>query len=301
MNADGLGVKLPPHARGDDGLFAGTPAALAGDLHALISDPEIDGVLCATGGYVTIRVLEHVDWDLLRTQAKPIVGYSDATSLLWASLAVGGLSTFHGPMVISEWGESGGAWAYTRDRFFEALRAPATGEITLRAPGYWTDEHQQWDQDDDLPRTMLPGGWRELVPGTARGWLLPGCLPTVAGLIGTPYFPDTTGALLCLEAPQLTAEQLCGLLTQWRLAGHLDRIHGLLIGRQSQVRAGCGPDQFDRVILEVLGQRNIPVMVDVDFGHTEPRLTLPVGAAARMDTTQLTLTLELDDTTAKGA
>ncbi|MEV7185424.1 S66 peptidase family protein [Kitasatospora sp. NPDC093102] len=291
MGDDGMSVRLAEHARHDDGLFAGSPEETAEDLHRLLADPEVDAVVCVAGGYVTSRVLDHVDFDLVRSAAKPLVGYSDVSAMLWATLGRARLSTFHGPMVVSEWGEHGGMLPYTRQRFLDALR-PSGGETVLTAPGEWTDEYLHWDRDDTRPRRTRPGRWRELVPGTARGWLLPGCAPSVAGLFGTPYLPDTTGAILCLETTGTSAEEFCGLLTQWRQSGRLDGIAGLIIGRHGQVPAGSTSEQFDRVVLEALGTVDVPVLADVDFGHTEPRLTLPLGLPARLDTAGSTLTLE---------
>ncbi|MEW2117009.1 S66 peptidase family protein [Streptomyces sp. NPDC005474] len=289
LTAEGFDVRCAPRAQASDGMFAGTPQQLADELHGLLLDPEIDLVFCAVGGYTTMRVLPYLDFGLIREHIKPIVGYSDITSLLWAVLRQAGAVTFHGPMVVSEWGEADGAWPYSVDRFREVL-APWRGPIGLSAPPEWTDEFLLWDGEEDVrPRRARPGSWRTLVPGRAEGWLLPGCLPTAGRLFDTPWMPDSDGAILCLETLCMGPEELLGLLLQWRWSGRFERIKGLVIGRHC--RPAGTPEDFDRVVLEGLGRDDVPVLVDVDFGHTEPRLTLPVGTACLLDASATSLTL----------
>jgi len=122
--------------------------------------------------------------------------------------------------------------------------------------------------------------------------LLAGCAPTASLLFGTPYLPDPTGAIVCLEALAMSSEEFYGLLCQWRAAGYLDRIAGLVIGRHYRPRRSpAGRDAFDRAVLAALAGRRIPVLVDVDFGHTVPRPTLPLGVTCELDAGAARLTL----------
>ncbi|MEU2157979.1 S66 peptidase family protein [Streptomyces sp. NPDC019396] len=300
LPCDGFGVRRAPHAEADDGLVAATPQGLAADLHELLLDPAVDLVLCAAGGYTTVRVLPHLDFGLIRACGKPIVGYSDVTSLLWAVLSRANTVTFHGPMVVSEWGEVGGANPYTTARFRDVI-SPWTGPVRLTAPERWTDELLVWDKEDVRPRRTHPGMWRALIPGVAQGWLLPGCAPTAGRLFGTPWMPCADGAILCLETLYMGPEEFLGLLLQWRLSGQLERINGLVIGRHCRPLADSDDSSaFDRVVLEALGRDDIPVLVDVDFGHTEPRLTLPVGVACRLDAFSLSITIVEEPVTSGG-
>ncbi|NKZ03432.1 S66 peptidase family protein [Actinomadura latina] len=296
LRRSGYGCVLSGTCRRSDGTAAAAPRALADDLHLLLDDPRVDAVVCTSGGFTMLPVLEYVDWALLRTAAKPVVGYSDITSLLWGALARARLVTFHGPMVVSEWGEHGGPWPYTLHHFRQALGKRArSADVALRPPPAWTDELLWWDKEDDRPRRSRPARWRTLVPGRAEGWLLPGCAPTAARLFGTPYMPASDGAILCLETLEMGPDQLKGLLAQWAAAGVLDRIAGLVIGRHYRpVPAAAGSTDFDAVILEALDGRAIPVLADVDFGHTEPRLTLPVGGRAVIDADAQLITLHAD-------
>ncbi|MFC0542582.1 S66 peptidase family protein [Kutzneria chonburiensis] len=297
LAALGREVVVTPSSATNNGISAADPRQLADELHKLLLDDRVGAVLCTTGGYTCSAVLRHIDWELVREAALPIIGYSDVTSMLWATLACAGLVTFHGPMLMSEWGEWGGPWAYTMDALRRALD-PAMRPEPLRAPASWTDETLWWDREDTRRRVERTGPWRCLVPGTAEGWLLPGCAQTAAYLFGTSYLPDVDGALLCLEFTGMGPDQVWAHLIQWADSGLLDRVAGLVIGRHSGARAAAGGStDFDAVVRAVVGDRDLPVLVDVDFGHTEPMVTLPVGSRAVLDATACQLTLLAPATT----
>jgi muramoyltetrapeptide carboxypeptidase len=273
------------------GVGAAHPANLAADLHKLITDERIGAVLCTTGGYTSATVLRYIDWTLVRETAVPVIGYSDITAVLWSLLSQAKLMSFHGPMLVSEWGEWGGPWEYTVDNFRRALN-PQLASAPLQAPGVWTDETLWWDEEDTRRRRTQSGGWRCLVPGRAEGWLLPGCAASATHLFGTPYMPGVDGAVLCLEFHTMGPDEVWAHLVQWENSGLLDRISGLVIGRHAGPRAAAGGSRdFDAVVRQAVGDRGFPVLVDVDFGHTEPMLTLPVGCHAMLDATACQLTL----------
>lgn len=295
----GFTVTFAAHARSSDRLVAAPPVELARDLHDLLLDPAVEVVMCASGGYTSLAALPYIDWELVREARKPIVGYSDITSVLWAALARATLVTFYGPMLISEFGEFGGPWPFTLAHFGNVLD-PCAGPTVLEAPAEWTDEFLLWEVEDVRRRTAHPAEWRSLAGGSADGWLLPGCGPTASRLFGTPYMPATAGAILCLEGPSLAPDDLLGLLSQWEASGRISDLAGVVIGRHSQPRAAAaGSDNFDEVVRRVFAHYRIPILVDVDFGHTEPRLTLPVGVPARLDADAKTITLLAPATTAR--
>lgn len=286
LRAAGYRVLEGSTTRGDDGIGAASPRELADDLHALLLDERVDAVLCTTGGHTALLVLPHIDWTVVRAARKPLIGYSDATALLWGTLAQAGVTSLHGPMAVSEWGEYGGAPNYTAEHFAAvATASPGRAGLVPVPPSAWTDEQLWWDAEDDRPRRTRPAGaWRCLNPGSTRGWLLPGCANTASLLIGTPYLPDPEGAILCLDFFECGPDKVWALLGQWEAAGLLDRVAGLVIARHARPRASsAGSEDFDGVVRRIVADRPLPVLADVDFGHTEPRLTLQVGGRARLD------------------
>ncbi|AGL19162.1 LD-carboxypeptidase [Actinoplanes sp. N902-109] len=287
----GFEITEAPGTRGNTGVGAADPRQLADDLHGLLTDDRVDAVMATTGGYTSLAVLPYIDWDLVRRARRPIIGYSDITAVLWATFARAGLVSFHGPMLVSEWGEWGGPWPYTIENFLRLLGGGAP--VAFTPPPAWTDESLYWDVADDRRRISTAAtSWRCLRPGSAEGWLLPGCAPTASQLFGTPYLPEVDGAILCLEFPAMGPDQVWGYLLQWAQSGCLDRVAGLVIGRQCLPgTAAGGSGDYAAVIDAAVGDRRLPVLLDVDFGHTEPRITLPVGVRARLDADAGTLTL----------
>lgn len=199
---------------------------------------------------------------------------------------------------------------YSRNSFLDVV----TGKTPIWGPSPdWTNEKLSWDELDDRPRIMKPNpGWRVLRGGTARGPLMVGNLTILLALAGTPYFPDMTGKILCIEDDRESSLPYWDLhLNQLREMGVLDRIAGLLIGRAEGLTSdledaggdstGAGGTDGDapearryglkELLAEQLGRYAFPIAWDVDFGHTDPMLTLPLGVEAEVDTDRQTVRL----------
>lgn len=267
---------------------------LAKDFHCLLTNPKVDAILFSTGGHSTISVLPHINWELIKQYPKPVIGYSDATVFLLAYYKMTQIISFHGPMVISEWGEYGGPWEYTVKHFEQVLFSREC--IRLHPPDYWTDEQLRWDEEDTKRR--LPKGkgkWRLIKTGKAIGKLIGGNLPTLSLLVGSPFFPDLTNCILFLEAHQLTPDHFYAYLMQLKLARKLDKICGLIIGRYAQPKpTSSGFQSFDQIVKIVFEHHQIPILVDVDIGHTEPMLTLPIGGLVKLDSENNDFSLLMD-------
>ncbi|MFE7271831.1 LD-carboxypeptidase [Streptomyces sp. NPDC057623] len=285
----GFGVRVSATFAGLSRASAAEPRQLAMDLHVLI-EQGVDAVLASSGGWTAALVLPYLDFELLREAQVPLIGYSDVSVLLWA-FAAHGVPAVHGPMLVSEFGHFEGPFPYTSDGLHNAL---AGTEGILRPPTRWTEDNPWWDRDDERELETEPAqSWRVLRHGRAHGPLLAGCLPTVTGLFGTPYLPDTDDRVLFLEDSGMAPDQFLSLFAQWRNSGRLHRLAGLVLGRRSRPAiAPGGYDDFDDALLHMLDGVDIPVVADVDFGHTEPRLSLPLGVTVQIDTDPLRLCVE---------
>jgi muramoyltetrapeptide carboxypeptidase LdcA involved in peptidoglycan recycling len=282
---------LMPNAAVIDRWVAGSPQARADDIHRAFDDPNVSIVLCAIGGNHAHQVVPHLDWTLLRDHPKVFQGYSDMTTLLWAIGRHAGLRTFHGPTLLAELGEFPEVFPFT-DRF---LRGGWLGDdcLTFTPADAWTDEFLEWTTRADLdrPRRLRPGGgWVAVRPGRAEGPLIAGCLETVCWhLKGSPDWLDLTGAVLALEPSEncfvdVTSPSFIDAhLTDLDRLGVFDRIAALVFGRPYGYR-----DEDVQVLWDLIARHTtrsaIPVLANVDCGHTDPMLTLPLGARARIDT-----------------
>ena len=253
------------------------------DLHTLFGDDEVRAIVCTIGGYDSHQLVERLDFDLIAANPKIFSGYSDITALQTAIWTRTSVATFMGPMLLTDWAEFGGIPPYTWTEWeATVMRAAPRGEIG--AAREWTAEMTRWDEADDRPRVMEANpGPRALRGGVAEGPLVPANLSTLLLFAGTEWWPDLAGAILCFEAAE--EEQSWWIersLHQLRHLGVWERAAGLAFGRchpDSQIEAGA----LDGMLLAATRGSGFPIVVDLDFGHTEPHCTLPWGVRARLD------------------
>jgi muramoyltetrapeptide carboxypeptidase len=264
----GFRTVLAPHALGARGYLAGRDEDRLSDLHAAFADSDIHGVLCLRGGYGALRLLDRVDYALVRRHPKVFIGYSDVTALHAAFYTCARLVTFHGPMAARLCAADGDA----RDALIAAVSRPAPLGALANPPGAPPVE--------------------TLVPGTAEGPLLGGNAALLTAVLGTRYAPPFAGAILFLEDIVDHAYRLDRKLVQLRLAGALDAAAGIVVG-ETLLRPGSeGPALTIREILDdIVVPLGKPAIYGLAFGHGAHQLTLPVGVRARLDASRQTLSI----------
>jgi muramoyltetrapeptide carboxypeptidase len=281
----GLRVRVTTNAARDDGWASASAELRAADIHEAFLDDDVSVVLASIGGNHSNALLPHLDYELIGSRPKIFQGYSDITVLHWAFLKHAGLSTFYGPALVPELGENPSVLPYT-DRWLRAAWFEARPHA-FEAAEEWTDERLDWDTKADLtrPRELRPSeGWITLREGVAAGPLLGGCFETICWhLKGSASWIDPTGAIFFLE----TSEELPppsyvdSYLTDLDQLG-LGAISGLVVGRPYGY-----DDEARRVLWEVVRERverwDVPALANVDCGHTDPMLTLPLGQRVRLD------------------
>ncbi len=274
-----LGFKVKPgrHIFARDGYLAGRDGMRAADLENLFLDDSVDGIFCIRGGYGASRLLPLLDFDAICAHPKVLMGYSDITALLMGLHACCGLVTFHGQVANHEFSP------YTLESFKKLLLNPQP-ELALAAPPSFESTPGRVEWENRL---------RVLSPGRVRGPLLGGNLTLVSHLIGTPYLPDLTGAILFLEDVGEATYSIDRMLTQLHLSGTLDKIAGLVFGKFTEIRASEYPQ--DRVLEEVLAEYatglGIPALAGMMIGHIDDQAVIPIGCMAELDTDAKTLQL----------
>lgn len=275
----GLRLTFGEHVDDDDVFRSASIAARVADLHAAFRDPEVAAILTVIGGFNSNELLPHLDWDLIAANPKILCGYSDITALSNAIFARTGLVGYSGP----HWSSFG-----MRDHFEpsgEWFRAAlfANDPIDLVPSQHWTDDAWFADQEDRHP---IPNdGWHSLQEGEATGRIVGGNLCTLNLLQGTPYMPALDGALLFVEDDYLTnpvefARNLTSLL---QVEGAGDVV-GLAIGR-FQRASGITNELLAEIVARQPALAGKPVLAGLDFGHTSPMITFPVGGEASMRAT----------------
>lgn len=247
--------------------LAGSDQRRASDLNGLFADPSVDLVLCARGGYGAARLLDRIDYDAVRRDPKPLVGYSDITALNLGLLARAGVVSYSGIM------------ATAGDGFGESTLDPRSAASFWSAVSGGADAVQA-PPDGRPPSWVRPADTGDPVLG---GRLLPVCLTLLESLLSTPYAPSPDGALLLIEDVHEPLYAVDRALTQLRLSGFLDRLAGILVGAFTGApEDGDLAERVARIAAEMAPAR-VPVASGIAYGHIPCRLTLPVGASARFN------------------
>ena len=270
----GLRVSYGAHVDERDQFDSSSVASRVADLHNAFADPEVKGIITVIGGYNSNEMLPHLDWDLVAANPKIFCGFSDITALQNAILAHTGLVTYSGP----HWSTFGmrDHFEQTQRWFVDALFDGYRTELT--ASPTWTDD--LWFLDQEV-RNLLPGtGWWTLQHGVGSGRIVGGNLCTLNLLQGTAHMPSLGGAILMLEDdaatdPSTFARDLASLLQ----TPEAPEIKGLVIGRFQQ-SSGMTRDLLQTIVAMQPALAGLPVLANVDFGHTQPQMTLPIGGRA---------------------
>ncbi|WP_118181398.1 muramoyltetrapeptide carboxypeptidase [Paraburkholderia phosphatilytica] len=253
--------------------FAGTDGERAAELNRLAdpTQPLPDIVLAVRGGYGAVRILHGLDYEGLqrRLTGEPIafVGHSDFTAIQLALLARSGLTTFGGPMLVSDFGAENLS-SFTMKHFWDVLTQPDLS-LTVKAPQAQTAD----------------------VEGTLWG----GNLAVLSALVGTPYMPPVEGGILFVEDINEQPFRIERMLYQLHLAGIIEKQQALVLGDFS----GHKPFDYDNgydlraMIEQIRSVVGIPVITGLPFGHIPDMATLPVGADARLVVHEHGFTLEL--------
>ncbi len=263
--------------------LAGTDAQRLDDLHAAFAAPDVGAVWCLQGGFGSWRLLDGLDFGLLRQNPKPFIGYSDITALHLAMQRHAGFVTFHGPMLAQD------LLAGKREPTESHALAMMSGQI---GQGAWIQP----------PPDTFPV---ELVAGTASGRLVGGNLALIAALIGSRHDIDTRDSILFFEDVNEALPRVDRLLSQLAAAGKFDGVKGVVVGSFTRI-LGTRMDDVQAqsllypLVLERLGARGIPVLAGWPSGHGDPNLTLPLGARVTLDTSRAALRLDQPVTTRAG-
>lgn len=250
--------------------LAGTDEERLAELHELFADPTVNAVFTARGGYGCLPLLPRLDYDLIARSRRLLVGYSEITALQLAIWRQSRLATCSGPMVAIDMARPGAV----AEGLFWALVGGASGprvaallQVFLQAPEV-----------------------SALRVGIATGPLLGGTLSVIASLVGTPYLPDFTGALLILEEPNERLFRLHRWLTQLRLAGVFEGLGMMLLGRFTS------PDADENRLLseffsDFFAADRFPVLAGINYGHSPGSMAFLQGMICGIDAERRTVVL----------
>ena len=255
---------------------AARPADVGRELTELFADPEVRAIWSLTGGRFALSYLDAIDDDVISANPKPLIGMSDISVLNLAIHAKTGLVTFHADSLVfgvSEWHELPGDG---RARQAEVYRRVMTSTEPIGA----------------LPALSEWVSWR---PGRAEGRLIGAMLNRFVKVQASPWAvaPEAfDGAIMFLEDYNTPSINIWNDLQVLRLGGAFDRISGLIIGPVDGISILEGTTQTLReVVDDVMGEHDIPILANVNCGHSGPNVPLPLGVRAAIDAGARTIEL----------
>ena len=264
----GFKPKLGKNVRARLGFLAGNDRERATDLMAMFADKKVKAIICMRGGYGASRILDRLDYGVIRRNPKILSGYSDITSLHFAFAQKVNLISIHAPMMNGVL-DGPKLPEFTRKSFFRTImEAKPAGNI---CDGY-----------EGKTVSILRGG-------VAEGRLIGGNLSLICASLGTPFAPSFKRKILFFEDIGEKPYQLDRMLTQLLSAGILQQVAGVAVG----VNADCNDPNAKAggeyrqtaadVVKERLSSLRVPVVTGLPFGHVDLNATIPVGVKARLD------------------
>jgi muramoyltetrapeptide carboxypeptidase LdcA involved in peptidoglycan recycling len=241
------------------------------DLHEAFSDKNVKAVITVIGGFNSNQLLRYIDWDLIKNNPKIFLGYSDITVLNNAIFAKTGLVTYSGPHY-STFGKKL-YFNYSLEYIKKCLMDDKSFDI--KPSSSWSDD--EWYLDQNKRELINNSGYLVINEGNAEGTILGANLCTFNLLQGTEYFPDLTNSILFLEDDYETVPHTFDRDLQSLI--HLpdfSKVKGLVIGR-FQKKSNMTDGLLTKIIKTKKELDKIPVIANVDFGHTDPKITFPIG------------------------
>ncbi|WP_144098003.1 S66 peptidase family protein [Croceicoccus sediminis] len=257
----GLVPRIGDHVGARYGYLAGTDDERAADINAMFADDDVRAVFAVRGGWGSARILDRLDWDLIRRNPKLLVGFSDVTGLHMAFAAKAQYPTISAPNLSSSWLKR--SWESFWWLAF-AGAAPVLGGA----------------------RQDLPIPFATIAPGKARGKMLGGNLTVLTALVGTGWLPDFDGAILFLEDVGEAEYRIDRMMSQLSLSGILGKLSGLVFGQCTRC-ATDEPDYAGFTVPDVVRQwvepLGIPAFLGANIGHIRDQLSIPLGVEVEID------------------
>lgn len=250
----GFEVVLPEDLYSEYHQFAGTDAERAAVLQRLLDNPEIKAVICARGGYGSIRIVDLLDWQQFANHPKWIVGYSDITVLHGHINQTLGIASLHATMAFNITAEE------ERQAAIASLKDALLGKPIVHS----------------LPAHPLN---RE---GNASGVVVGGNLSVLYSMMGSVSFPDTDGKILFLEDLDEYLYHIDRMMMGLKRAGKLTNLAALVVGGMTDMRDNAIPfgKTAEQIIYDSVKEYNYPLYFGLQAGHITNNLALPMGVAA---------------------
>lgn len=283
----GLKVSYSKNSEEKDEFASSSIKSRVEDLHEAFSDKNVKGILTSIGGFNVNQILKYLDYDLIKNNPKILCGYSDITALGNAIYKKTGLVNYSGPH-FSTFGMIKGI-DYTVEYFKKCLMEENPFEIIPSKE--WSDD--RWYLDQEKREFIKNEGYLLINKGEAEGKIIGGNVCTLNLLLGTEFMPSLKDSILFLEDDEESRahhfdRNLQALLHQ----PEFSEVKGIVLGRFQKVSEMTN-GKIIKMIETKKELKNIPVVANLDFGHTSPYITFPIGGSAKLSAKKEGIKLEI--------
>lgn len=289
----GLKVKEYPSARKEADYLYNNPEFRAKDINGAFADKEVKAIFISIGGDDSVRIMPFINTDVIWKNPKIIIGYSDTTTLLTYFNQLG-LVTLHGPVIMAGFSQ----WDALGEKFQEHIKTilfenPENYEY--KSYDSYTQGYSDWANKSNVGKVKSMSknkGW-DILQGNEKiqGELFGGCIEVLEFMKSTKFWPNDdfwNGKILFLETSEdkPTPDQVKWILRNYGMQGILNKISALLIGRPrdySEEEKKSLNQNILGVVNTEFKNSNLPIITNMDFGHTDPQWILPLGIKAEID------------------
>lgn len=285
-------VEMTNTLKGSDFIY-NNPQARVDDLHQAFLDPEIKGIISCIGGDDSVRLIDKVDYNLIRNNPKIFLGYSDTTVTHFICMKAG-LRSYYGPSILAGFAENGGVHDYFANAVNKTLFSNNEIGTVENSKEGWTNQFLNWEvpENQKIKRAMHPPMEWQFLQGKKQvtGRLIGGCTEVLSMINGTSVWPSLENwqdAILFVENSEeaMPAGTFLYTLRNFAAQGIFGQINGILFSRPHNV-AIEDFKKYDDMLLKVCAEfdcTHLPIVTRMDFGHTDPIFTIPFGAKATID------------------
>jgi muramoyltetrapeptide carboxypeptidase LdcA involved in peptidoglycan recycling len=282
-------IEMPNTLKGSAYLY-NHPEKRAEDLMAAFSDPSIKGIFSCIGGTESVRMLPFIDYNIIRSNPKVFIGYSDSTVTHFICQKAG-ISSFYGASILAEFAENVKMLDYTKHWVQKTLFDSRTiGKIEPSA--VWTSEYLPWEEKNkSIQRAVQNSTGYELLQGRGKvqGRLIGGCIETMEMLKGTEVWPELKTWEDCILFFETSEDNTDPTYIEYWLRnygsiGVLQSVKGIIFGKPYD---NLYYEEYKEVVIKIVREElklvDLPILYNMNFGHTAPMCVLPYGAIAEID------------------
>lgn len=270
LEGKGYNIKPAKSLSNSWGYFSADDDQRAREINDNFADSEVSAIICARGGWGTLRLLDKLDYELISKNPKALVGYSDITTLQLAIWHKSRIPSISGPMVAVEMAND--LTKVTEKYFWEQLENDSK-DYTIQLDQFINIEF--------------------LKEGSCVGVLLGGCLSLISHQLGTPYMPNVENSILFIEDIGEDVYKIDRYLAHLKQNGVFQKIKGLIIGEFLDCEDNSKPNFTIRELFShYISEINGPIIYNFPYGHSMEKVSLPIGMLGKFDSTSRKFTIK---------